>query len=78
MEVTVLDLRTERCPMALLLAKRHAMALLPEQQSQILISDLSSLSDIENFLHRQAFDVRRQEKGRYYCLQVTKGPLLNV
>lgn len=74
MEVVVLDLRSERCPMALLLAKRHVMALLPKQQSQILISDLSSLSDIEKFLHQQAFDVRRQEKGRDYCLHVTKGP----
>ncbi|MCG9597191.1 sulfurtransferase TusA family protein [Vibrio sp. Isolate25] len=78
MELNLLDLRQERCPMALLLAKRHTKALSEGQQTSIYVSDSSSLSDITSFLLKQSFELVCEELDGYYSLQVTKGTLSNV
>lgn len=78
MELNLLDLRQERCPMALLLAKRHTKALNEGQQTRIYVSDPSSLSDIKSFLLKQSYQLVCDELDGYYCLQVTKGTLSNV
>ncbi|GAK86622.1 hypothetical protein JCM19238_4212 [Vibrio ponticus] len=59
--------------MSLLLAKRHAMALEPNQQLQILLTDGSSKSDIVRFLSQHSFDVELMQLDNYYSLNVTRG-----
>ena len=78
MELNLLDLRQERCPMALSLAKRHTKGLCEGQQTTIYVSDPSSMSDIKHFLLKQSFELVCEELDSYYCLQVTKGTLSNV
>jgi len=73
-----LDLRDQRCPLSLLLAKRHTMALEQGEQITILVADSSSNSDIIRFLGQHAFDVRCAELGSFYSLNVTRGTPLDV
>lgn len=49
MKPNILDLRQERCPMALLLAKRHSVKLENGQSLLIHIADQSSMTDIVSF-----------------------------
>ncbi|MFB9134956.1 sulfurtransferase TusA family protein [Vibrio olivae] len=77
MKPNILDLRDERCPMALLLAKRHINH--SEQQAYTLwVGDKSAKTDIVNCLHLQGFKVECTHMEGYYCLDVSKGNLLNV
>ncbi|MBE3668254.1 oxidoreductase [Vibrio navarrensis] len=72
MEPTQLDLRAHRCPMALLLAKRHSAELVKGSQSVILISDQSSLQDIVRYLQAQHFEIETQVKPDFYLLRIFK------
>ncbi len=58
MESMLLDLREQRCPMALLLAKRHAAEVFQGETQQyhqlvIQVVDNSSKRDIVNYLSAQ-------------------------
>ncbi len=75
MESTLLDLREQRCPMALLLAKRHAEKIFRGDNTQyhklvIHVSDYSSKQDIVNYLNSQGYMVDCQPKSDYYTLTV--------
>jgi TusA-related sulfurtransferase len=72
MEPNILDLRQERCPMALLLAKRHTKGLNKGEQIQILVSDSSSMNDITCFLQQHLFQISCEQMDGYYSVQVTK------
>lgn len=72
MEPNILDLRQERCPMALLIAKRHTKSLTGGEQVQILVSDASSMTDITQYLNRHLFHLSCEQIDGYYCMQVTK------
>lgn len=72
MESNILDLRGQGCPLALLLAKRHTNQLASGEQTQILISDPSSMRDITRYLQQQAYALSCEEAEGYYCMQVTK------
>jgi TusA-related sulfurtransferase len=74
MEPNILDLRQERCPMALLLAKRHTKGLTVGEQTQILVSDSNSMKDITRFLHNHLFSLTCEEMNSYYRMQVIKEP----
>ncbi len=75
MESRLLDLRKQRCPMALLLAKRHAEKLFQGENSQyhklvIQVSDYSSKHDIVNYLNSRGYMVDCQPKSDHYALTV--------
>ncbi|PTP71108.1 sulfurtransferase TusA family protein [Vibrio splendidus] len=75
MTPNILDLRQERCPMALLLAKRHSVKLEVGQSLSIYVSDNSSMKDIVTFLSKQAYDVITEVCSNYYHLLATKKEL---
>ncbi|MEZ8575643.1 sulfurtransferase TusA family protein [Vibrio splendidus] len=75
MTPNILDLRQERCPMALLLAKRHSVKLEVGQALSIYVSDNSSMKDIVTFLSKQAYDVITEVCSNYYHLLVIKKEL---
>ncbi len=78
MHLATLDLREQRCPIALLLAKRHVIALTLGEKCTILVQDASSKSDIVRFLSQHSFQVDCVEFYNYYSLYVTKGAKLDV
>ncbi|WP_241790445.1 sulfurtransferase TusA family protein [Vibrio genomosp. F10] len=45
----LLDLRAERCPMALLLAKRYVTTLTVGEEAEVILSDESSFQDVERY-----------------------------
>jgi len=75
MTPNILDLRQERCPMALLLAKRHSVKLEVGQSLSIYVSDNSSMKDIVTFLSKQAYDVTAEVCSNYHHILVTKKEL---
>ena len=77
-QLATLDLREQRCPIALLLAKRHVVALTLGEKCTILVQDASSKSDIVRFLRQHSFHVDCIELCNYYSLYVTKGTKLDV
>jgi len=72
MTPNILDLRQERCPMALLLAKRHSVKLEVGQSLSIYVSDNSSMKDIVTFLSKQAYVVMTEVCSNYHHLLVIK------
>ncbi len=75
MESMLLDLREQRCPMALLLAKRHAAKLFQDGNIQyqkliIQVSDYSSKQDILRYLKAQEYQVDCQPILDHYTLTV--------
>ncbi|MGP8307341.1 sulfurtransferase TusA family protein [Vibrio sp. YIC-376] len=70
----LLDLREQRCPMALLLAKRHtAEAFQGEKQHHklvIKVMDNSSKQDIVKYLNSQGYMVDCQPTSDHYTLTV--------
>jgi len=78
MEPNILDLRQQRCPMALLLAKRHAAKLASGESVTILISDSGSLKDIESYLYNHNYSCSNSLSDGYYSLTVVKETSLNV
>ncbi|WP_261601916.1 sulfurtransferase TusA family protein [Photobacterium sp. TY1-4] len=55
MEIPSLDLTAERCPMALLLAKRATKALRYGQRMKIHLSDTGARQDIPRYLLNHGF-----------------------
>ncbi|MFY2509334.1 sulfurtransferase TusA family protein [Vibrio pectenicida] len=82
MKQNILDLRQERCPMALLLVKllvkRHTKEMGAGQKAIIYVSGHDSLSDIKRFLLKQSFKWICEELDGYFRVQVIKGTLSNV
>ncbi|PFG55618.1 TusA-related sulfurtransferase [Vibrio sp. ES.051] len=75
MESMLLDLREQRCPMALLLAKRHAAEAFQGEAQQyhqlvIQVMDSSSKRDIVNYLSAQGYLVDCQSTPEHYTLTV--------
>lgn len=78
MEPNILDLRQQRCPMALLLAKRHTAQLEVGDSVSILISDSGSLKDIQGYLLKQNYSCNNTDNDGYYLLEVVKETSFNV
>ncbi|MCG3730890.1 sulfurtransferase TusA family protein [Vibrio cincinnatiensis] len=78
MEPNILDLRQHRCPMTLLLAKRHILILDHTQSTIILISDISSVRDIQSYIQQQGFISKCQPVADYFSLYVSKETPLDV
>ncbi len=77
MESMLLDLRKQRCPLALLLAKRHTAQLFEGENQQyqklvMQIMDKSSKTDIVNYLTAQGYVVDCQSNPNHYTLTVFK------
>ncbi|UUM31294.1 sulfurtransferase TusA family protein [Vibrio japonicus] len=72
MEPNILDLRQERCPLALLLAKRHTNGLEIGEEIHILVSDPSSFSDIKKYLQKQMVKLTCEDLDGYFRMHVTK------
>ncbi len=75
MESMLLDLRDQRCPMALLLAKRHAAEVFQGETSQfqqlvIQVVDKSSKQDIVKYLQNQGYTVDCQSTSEHFILTV--------
>lgn len=75
MESMLLDLREQRCPLALLLSKRHAAEVFQDEESQyhhlvIQVVDNSSKRDIVNYLRTQGYVVDCQSTPEHYTLTV--------
>ena len=75
MESMLLDLRAQRCPMALLLAKRHTAEIFQEEKQQyhklvIKVMDNSSKQDIMKYLNAQGYMVDCQPTSDHYTLTV--------
>jgi TusA-related sulfurtransferase len=75
MESMLLDLRKQRCPLALLLAKRHTVAAFEGENQQyhklvIHVTDNSSKQDIVNYLNAQGYVVDCQPTSDHYTLTV--------
>ncbi|MDF2155501.1 sulfurtransferase TusA family protein [Vibrio sp. CAU 1672] len=71
----LVDLRMQRCPMALLLAKRHlAKAFKGKVQHYhelvIQVTDSSSKQDIVKYLHSQGYVVHCESQVDYFSLTV--------
>lgn len=77
MESILLDLREQRCPMALLLVKRAVAALLPRELLTILIADPASQRDIEQYLAQQALTCQRNPSHDHCLLKVSKETSFN-
>ncbi|AUV85450.1 sulfurtransferase TusA family protein [Vibrio campbellii] len=75
MESMLLDLREQRCPMALLLAKRHAADVFQGETPQyhqlvIKVVDKSSKHDIVKYLRHQGYTVDCQASPEHFTLTV--------
>ncbi|CAE6892274.1 Belongs to the sulfur carrier protein TusA family [Vibrio sp. B1ASS3] len=75
MESMLLDLREQRCPMALLLAKRHAADVFQGEtrkyhQLVIQVVDKSSKHDIVKYLLNQGYAVECQTSPEHFTLTV--------
>ena len=75
MESMLLDLREQRCPTALLLAKRHAADVFQGEarhyhQLVIQVSDRSSKHDIVKYFRRQGYKVDCQASSEHFTLTV--------
>ncbi|MDV6251497.1 sulfurtransferase TusA family protein [Vibrio sp. EA2] len=71
----LLDLRKQRCPLALLLAKRHTAEAFGGENHQyhklvIQITDNSSKQDIVKYLNTQGYVVDCQPTSDHYTLTV--------
>lgn len=71
MEPYILDLRSEGCPMALLLAKR-ASKKEGAHGFKIYISDKSSMLDILRFLEKNHFSVHVEDDKKHHILTIIK------
>ena len=75
MESMLLDLREQRCPMALLLAKRYAADVFQGETQQyhqlvIQVVDKSSKHDIVKYLLNQGYAVDCQTSPEHFTLTV--------
>ncbi|PKF50620.1 sulfurtransferase TusA family protein [Enterovibrio nigricans] len=72
MEIQSLDLREQRCPMALLLAKRACASLEQGQRIALYVTDAGALRDIPRYLLQHGYLVEHQELEGTMVLNVTK------
>lgn len=72
MEIQSLDLREQRCPMALLLAKRACTLLEQGQQITLYVTDSGALKDIPRYLENNGFVFERQRLDDATVFNVTK------
>lgn len=75
MESMLLDLREQRCPMALLLAKRHAADVFQGETPQyhqlvIKVVEKNSKHDIVKYLRHQGYTVDCQASPEHFTLTV--------
>ncbi|KLU99222.1 sulfurtransferase TusA family protein [Photobacterium aphoticum] len=70
----MLDLTAERCPMALLLAKRATHALERGEHMEIHMTDAGARQDIPRYLTRHGFEIKVQaDTPQVLAIIVTKG-----
>lgn len=60
MDIQTLNLASERCPLALLLAKRASKNLRSNQSIEMIISDVGARQDISRYLRNNGFNVKVQ------------------
>jgi len=72
MKPQLLDLREERCPKALLLAKRHVVSLRDDEIATIYVIEASSIKDIERYLHNNGYDYQKVELDDCWSIQDIK------
>ncbi len=72
MEIQSLDLREQRCPMALLLAKRACALLGQGQQLALYVTDNGALKDIPRYLEGNGFVFERRRLHDATVFNVTK------
>ncbi|MGF1683690.1 sulfurtransferase TusA family protein [Photobacterium minamisatsumaniensis] len=73
METALLNLTAERCPMALLMAKRATKALSVGQQIEIHIADSGARQDIPRYLIANGFNIEVQaDSHQVLVIIVTK------
>ncbi len=73
MTIQILDLKSERCPMALLLAKRATSHLLVNQCLEIHLTDKASLQDITRYLNQHHYSVTTDcELNPYLVIRVLR------
>ena len=72
MEIQSLDLREQRCPMALLMAKRACSSLKQGQRIALYITDRGALKDIPRYLEKNGFKFERQPVQGATVIHVTK------
>lgn len=70
MTANILDLRSERCPMALLLAKRRSKILNCGESLTIYVSDQASMSDILRYLASQSLQVEVHHEPSFSVISV--------
>ncbi|MBY5921071.1 sulfurtransferase TusA family protein [Ferrimonas balearica] len=66
----ILDLRQERCPMAMVQTKLAVRARLPGQVLRVLLSDQGSRRDVPRWLDKVAIPYRILEDGEWLTLQL--------
>lgn len=72
MKVTPLDLRSQHCPMALLLAKRQSAQLSNQETLTILSTDKASINDMIRYFSQSPFSVEVLSQSECSTLLVTK------
>lgn len=72
LSATLLDLREQRCPMALLLAKRASDTLLCGETLTLLLTDTASSTDIFHFLTQNGFRVTLEKDNEITHFHIGK------
>lgn len=72
METQSFDLREQRCPMALLLAKRACDTLNKGDELSFIISDDTSLRDIHRYFEHNGFLIKKDVVDGATLLYITK------
>ncbi|WP_413113925.1 sulfurtransferase TusA family protein [Thaumasiovibrio sp. DFM-14] len=57
MTIQILDLKSERCPMALLKVKRFVTTVASDHVIDVYLQDRASLADIQRYLKQQQYSV---------------------
>ncbi|NLS13193.1 sulfurtransferase TusA family protein [Vibrio sp. SM6] len=70
MELQHLDLRGERCPMALLRAKRFAAEFSSPQPWTLSVSDAASMQDIQRYFLHCGWQIQCQTQATDYLLML--------
>ncbi len=71
MKANILDLRLERCPMALLLAKRAGKSLESGVKLDIYAQDSASIKDMLRYFRHQGFIVDVHSKPEFSIISLS-------
>ncbi|WP_117235174.1 sulfurtransferase TusA family protein [Vibrio maerlii] len=71
MKANILDLRRERCPMALLLAKRESKSLKTGSKLSIYVQDAASLQDMLRYFQQQALNVELHSEPEFSIISLS-------